>query len=82
MNKMADTTTTTSPNYGKLKSEKSTLALSNLEHFYSRRRTASITMVAYSLQQSFMLGSSVVAGALLKLYTPGTTIDYPFFPVS
>jgi len=67
---MADTTTL----------NKSVSALSNLEHFYSRRRTASVTIVAYTIQQSFLLGSSVVASALLRFYTPGTINEHPFFP--
>ena len=67
---MADTTTL----------NKSVSALSNLEHFYSRRRTASVTIVAYTIQQSFLLGSSVVASALLRFYTPGTIDEHPFFP--
>ena len=51
-----------------------------LEEFYSRRRTATTTIVALTIQQSFLLGSSVVAGALLKEYTPGTIAEYPYFP--
>jgi hypothetical protein len=51
-----------------------------LEEFYSRRRTATTTTGALTIQQSFLLGSSVVAGAILKEYTSGTIARYPYFP--
>lgn len=54
--------------------------MTQLEKFYARRRAVSFTIVALTIQQSFLLGSSVVAGALLKFYTPGTIAEYPYFP--
>ena len=54
--------------------------MEQLKEFYARRRTVTATIIALTVQQSFLLGSSVIAGALLKFYTPGTTSEYPFFP--
>mmetsp|Transcript_12587 Transcript_12587/g.27436 ORF Transcript_12587/g.27436 Transcript_12587/m.27436 type:complete len:513 (-) Transcript_12587:1195-2733(-) len=46
---------------------------SELERFYERRRMSSVTIALLMFQQAFILGSSVVAGALLNEFVP---VDY------